>query len=123
MDKGTSDFNPADIIKSTNQHDKDIGYLKRKINELDSRVGDDAKFAECFASSQRNSTILNETINTVIDQHDSHLLVVKGATLIKWLAVLFIGGIMGWFVNQMWSIPKYSSELEALRMQVEKNQN
>lgn len=118
----SDDFNPAEILKSTNRHNKDINFLKKKISELESRVGDDAAFTKSFVSAQKSNKEIDESINAVIGEYDRHLLTTKGVALGKWLLVLILGAAVGWIINQAFSTASHSAEIEALKSLIEASQ-
>ncbi len=95
-----------------------VKVLKEKVQALEDRVGDDAKFAKTFASAQANSTVLNSAVDAEIDKYDRHLLIVKGTTLAKWIVALVIGGAAGWLINQALAGASYSNEFNLLREQI-----
>lgn len=115
-----NDFNSGEILRLTSRHDKDIRNIKNRVSKLEERVGTDAAFAESFAASQKTSTVLNTSINEVINNHDKHLLIVKGVTLLKWLGVLTIGGLIGWILNQTFALPQHNLEMQELRSEIER---
>lgn len=123
MEKNNDSSKPNDFASNNfiqrNQHNRDISSLKRRLDELEKRVGNDAVFASSFESASRNSKVLNDSVNAIIDNYDRHLLWAKGTALIKWLAVVTLGALIGWFMNQSLSIPKYNSEIEAMKQQFE----
>lgn len=122
MEKPSDLLKPNDFASSNfiqrNQHNRDISSVRRRLDELEKRVGDDAAFAASFESATRNSKVLNDSVVAIIDNHDKHLLRVKGTELLKWLAVAILGAAIGWFMNQSLSIPKYNSEIEAMKEQL-----
>lgn len=113
-----SDFTSKNFIER-NQHNRDIGSLKKRLEDIENRVGDDARFAQSFVSAQKNNKDIDNSIYSVIEQHDKHLLMVKGAALGKWLLVLILGAILGWVINQALSSAQYSSQIEVLRREIE----
>lgn len=42
----------------------------------------------------------------------------KGTALMKWVATLVLGALIGWFISQALSIPKHNSEIEVVKEQI-----
>jgi hypothetical protein len=113
-----SDFTSRNFIER-NQHNRDIGGLRKRLEDLEARVGTNEAFGKSFALSQENSTVLNTAVKKVIDDYDKHLLIVKGTALGKWLLVLILGAVIGWIVNQVFTSTQSAAEIESLKRQLE----
>lgn len=91
---GRNDFASHDFIQR-NQHNRDINAIKKRLGELEERVGDNEKFAKTFCEARKTNKAIDEGINEAIDAHDNHKLKVNGVALLKWLSVLVVGGVIG----------------------------
>lgn len=92
------DFSANNFIKR-NQHNRDISGIKKRLEDLESRIGSDADFAETFRKAQEHEKKIDEAIERVINQYDNHKIKLNGIALLKWLGVLIIGGIIGAFIK------------------------
>ena len=108
----------SDKLSMLESATENVKVLKEKVQALEDRVGDDAKFAKAFASAQANSTVLNSAVDAEIDKYDRHLLIIEGTTLAKWIVALVIGGAAGWLINQALTGASYSNEFNLLREQI-----
>lgn len=111
-----SDFNPSDIIRSTNRHDKDIGFLKKKI-------GDNEAFAKTFAEAAKESVTLEHAVNQLIDKHDNHKVKIGCLAVGKAILMAGVGAVITWLVTQGLIIPQYRLEIDSLKDQIEQLQS
>lgn len=78
-----SDFASNALINKIPRHDKDINWIKKKITELEGRVGDNETFAKTFVSAQQNDKSIDNVLNSVIDAHDNHKIKINALALAK----------------------------------------
>ncbi len=115
----TGDFASNSLINKIPRHDKDINWIKKKISELEGRVGDNESFAKAFVSAQKNDKSIDEALNAVIDEHDNHKIKVNALALGKWVLAATVGAIITWLVTQGFVIPQYNLRIDELQNQVE----
>ena len=96
-----SDFASKNLINKIPRHDKDISWIKKKIGELEQRVGDNGAFANSFVMAQKNDKSIDNVLKSVIDDHDNHKIKVSALALGKWMGVLIIGGVIGALIKSL----------------------
>lgn len=83
QNSNVSDFASNNLINKIPRHDKDINWIKRKITELEDRIGNNEAFAKSFVSAQQNDKSIDNALNSVIDAHDNHKIKINTLALVK----------------------------------------
>ncbi len=115
----TSDFASNNLLNKIPRHDKDINWIKKKLGELEDRVGDNESFGSTFASAKEKSTVLNDTVKKIIEEYDNHKIKSIGIAVIQWIAGIVIGAVLMQLANQVFITPQTNQQIEALRKQIE----
>lgn len=75
MSKGQNDFNPEDLIKASEDHEKTISELSASVKKLKNRLGDNAAlagaFKEAFDSDKKMDAVLKELLCNLIRSDES----------------------------------------------------
>lgn len=95
-----TDFVPDQIMRKTSRHDRDITDIKRRLKELEGRVGDNESFGKTFASAQTTEKTIDSAVESIIDKHDNHKLKVNGLAIAKWVVIAVVSAVIGAWIQK-----------------------
>lgn len=95
--KKPSDFDAGALLKTTDSHTEEL-------KNLSGRVGDNESFAKTFVDSAEASKKIDEYINGIIDKRDTHIWKVGILNVLKWVAMLIVGGFIGGLITKAFAL-------------------
>ena len=66
MTKKQNDFDPNELIKASEDHEKTLAELQESVKKLDIRVGDSAALAKSFKSAFENDKKMDAVLTALI---------------------------------------------------------
>ena len=101
MATAKKDFNPDELITANRNHEQKLSELSDRLKNVEGRVLTNESFARSFCDAAQNDKRIDGVIKNSIDEHDKHKIVINAVALLKWLAVLVIGGLIGALITAL----------------------